>query len=334
MRSRRPSGATRRAAAARPFAATWSLAARLLLAAATCLAATTPAVAAPPDAATSRARPATSAARASIDVPDDRGRTRVFDDRGRTLALERAPVRIVSLAPHATELLDAAGLRERIVAVDANSDAAWARALPRVAAHPAPDVEALLALRPDLVVVWGPGAGADRVARMAELGLAVFVSDPRTVAQVADQLETFAQWARDPAAGRAAARRMRERASALRESNAGLPAVPVAVIAWERPLTALGNADIVGDLLSLCGARNVFDDAPIAAPHVDVEEVLRRRPRVVLTLQHGALPAALTAGEAGRAITVVPLGSSTALRPAPRVVDTAQRICRAIAEVR
>lgn len=207
------------------------------------------------------------------------------DDRGRSLRIERAAPRIVSLAPHATELLFAAGAGDRVVAVDTHSDhPPEVASLARLRSYPSPDAEALLALRPDLVVLWGAAAGADRLQRLESLGLTVFVSEPRSLEAIATSLERFARLAADPAPGLARAQRFRAQVAALRGRSAHRAPLPVFVQAWTRPLFTLSDRDTIGDALRVCGAHNLFGDAAAAAPQLGPEAVLAAGPRLIVAV--------------------------------------------------
>jgi iron complex transport system substrate-binding protein len=106
----------------------------------------------------------------------------VIDDSGRTISLPAPARRIVSLAPHATELLFAAGAGTTIVGVTDYSDyPAAARSIAGLGSAAGFDVERIAALRPDLVVAWGSGNPASKLAALRTLGLQVYESEPRTV---------------------------------------------------------------------------------------------------------------------------------------------------------
>src|SRR5882672_8185623 len=106
------------------------------------------------------------------------------DATGASIELAAPARRIVSLAPHATELLFAAGAGERIVGVLAPAD--WppeAARVPRVGTAAGLDLERIVALKPDLAVVW-PYLAPAQIERLRALGMAVFVSDPHTPAAI------------------------------------------------------------------------------------------------------------------------------------------------------
>jgi ABC-type Fe3+-hydroxamate transport system substrate-binding protein len=267
---------------------------------------------------------------------------RIHDDWGRDVSLPAVPARVVSLAPHATELLFAAGVGGRVVAVDRDSDyPPQARSLPRVAAYPQPDVEQLLALVPDLVVIWGPGASRTLVGRLDALGLRVFVSEPRTLDDVGATIERFAQLADhradDRAAALRAARSFRERLAAIRARYAGSRPVRAFVQIWSSPLIGIGDRDVIGDAVRSCGARNVLADAAVTAPRIDPESVIAARPEIVLATD-GTRSERLWR-ERG---VLAPQGSArfaafdatTMERPGPRVLDAVERLCAAIDTVR
>jgi ABC-type Fe3+-hydroxamate transport system substrate-binding protein len=255
----------------------------------------------------------------------------VQDDRGRRLVLPRTPARIVSLAPHATELLFASGLGARVVAVDRDSDfPEAARALPRLASHPRPDVEELLALAPDLVVIWGPGADRALLERLEGLGMTVFVSEPRTLDDVADSIGRFATMSPDASAGLAASHAFRARVAALRARYANRRPVRVFVQVWSSPLIGVADRDVIGDAVRSCGGSNVLAGAASAAPQLDAEAVIAARPELILATdgtrservwrERGLLAPRGVARFAA-------FDASTMERPGPRVLDALDRLC-------
>src|SRR5439155_1624327 len=114
------------------------------------------------------------------------------DSAGRRVSLPAPAQRIVSVAPHVTELLFAAGAGSRVVAVSEYSDyPEVARRLPRVASSSAVNVEEVLALRADLVVAWRLDATARSLDRLEALGIPVFYSEPHRLAEIPDAIEAL-----------------------------------------------------------------------------------------------------------------------------------------------
>ncbi len=142
---------------------------------------------------------------------------KAVDDTGREVVLPRPAQRIVSLAPHATEMLFAAGAGAAVVGVVAHSDwPAAARALPRVGDAAALDLERIVALAPDLIVAW-PYTASPQLAALRAQNIPVFVSDPKTIAGIADDVDRLGALA--GTAARGARRRPRRCAGSARRSS-------------------------------------------------------------------------------------------------------------------
>ena len=252
------------------------------------------------------------------------------DDYGHQVRLPAAASRIVSLSPHLTELLYAAGAGARVVgAVEYSDFPAEARALPRVGSDAHINLESVLALRPDLVVAW-PNAGSARaVNRLAELRLPVFRSEPRELEDIATTLERLGVLAGSAGEAQSAARAFRGRKAELEKRFAGRAKVRVFYQVWDRPLLTVNGDHVISKVIRLCGGENVFAQAPVIAPEVDREAVLRANPDVIITSAAGAeAPAWLSS----KRFYVVP--AELIQRHTPRLLDGAEHLCRALDEVR
>lgn len=203
------------------------------------------------------------------------------DDFGDTVSLEPAR-RIVSLSPMTTELLFAIGAGDRVVGrTDFDVWPAAAKRVPSVGAGIRPNVEQVLAARPELVVLYAANVnrGAARTLRAAGV---------RTLALKSDRLEDFPRAAAllGAVAGADAAaavvsdsvRRTLDRVAA---SVAGLPRPRVLWFLWDNPPMVLGNGSYQSELLAIAGGENVYRDRPEAAAQVSMEDILTRRPEVV-----------------------------------------------------
>lgn len=265
--------------------------------------------------------------------PAHGGEFSIVDDRQRVLRFAAPPRRIVSLAPHATEVLFAAGAGPQVVAVDIHSDRPESvRGLAHLNSFPGPDPERLLALRPDLVVIWGAAADAGRLRTLQALGLRVFVSEPRSLDQIGDTLERFARISLDPLTGATNARAYREAVQALRQRYSQRPQMPVFVQAWSRPLVTLSDRDVIGDALHTCGARNVFAQAPVAAPQVSPEAVLARAPRLIVSIDEaaGTDPWERLGVLAPRGTIAFARVDASIQRPADSILGAVRSLCEAV----
>jgi iron complex transport system substrate-binding protein len=267
---------------------------------------------------------------------------RVTDDYGRDVRLAASAQRVVSLAPHLTELMYAAGAGAKLAgAIDYSDYPPEARSLPRVGSEAAIDLEALVALAPDLVIAW-PNAGSARaVERIAALGIPVFRSEPRELEGIARTLETLGRLAGTETAARAAARAFRERAARLERAYGKRPQVRVFYQVWDRPLLTVTGAHVISKAMRLCGGENVFSALPGIAPEIDREAVLRADPEaIVASSPDGGWPAWLDDWKAFGGLAAVRHGNLYSIRPdlvqrhTPRLLDGAEELCRILEEVR
>lgn len=267
---------------------------------------------------------------------------RVTDDYGREVRLAAGAQRVVSLAPHLTELMYAAGAGARLVgAIEYSDHPPEARSLPRVGSEAAIDLEALLALAPDLVIAW-PNAGSARaVERIAALGIPVFRSEPRELEDIARTIETLGTLAGTEAAAGAAARAFRARTARIERAYGQRPRVRVFYQVWDRPLVTVSGAHVISKVMRLCGGENVLAGLPGIAPEIDRETVLRADPEaIVASSPDGGRPAWLDDWKAFPALAAVRQGNLYAIRPelvqrhTPRLLDGAEELCRMLEEVR
>jgi iron complex transport system substrate-binding protein len=262
----------------------------------------------------------------------------VGDDAGRSVTLERPAQRIVSLSPHATELLFAAGAGARVVGVAAYSDyPPAATPLPQVGDAHALDLERILALRPDLVVAWLSGNSRQQVERLEASGIAVYFSEPRTASDVAANLERLGQLAGTDAAGRAAAQHYRAELAQLEQAYRGARPVKLFYEIWHAPVMTLSGRHFVSDILARCGAINVFADLPALVPTVSPEAVISAAPEAIAS---GAGAEAIAYWAARRELPAARSGALCAVdatrmhRAGPRLVAAARELCGCIAKAR
>jgi iron complex transport system substrate-binding protein len=207
---------------------------------------------------------------------------RAVDDAGHEVVLAHPAQRIVSLAPHATELLFAAGAGGAVVGAVAHSD--WpppARALPRVGDAAALDLERIVALAPDLVIAW-PYTAPPQLAALRAQKVPVFVSDPQSIAGIADDIEKLGVLAGHRGSALAVAAALRQRQAALRAKYRDAPPLRVFYEVWNEPLYTIGGRHLISEAIATCGGDNVFAALMLPAPSVTVEAVVAARPDVIV----------------------------------------------------
>ncbi len=266
----------------------------------------------------------------------------VTDDAGNRFVLEQPAQRIVSLAPHITELLFAAGAGAAVVGVSEYSDYPAAAAdLPRISGGSGLDLEAIVGLRPDLVIAWQSGNPAHQVKRLRQLGLRVFISEPRRLEGVADTLEHFGRLSGHPVQGQEQAAHFRRGFSDLARRYAGQDTVDVFYAIWQQPLMTVNGEHLISDVIGLCGGRNVFAEQPGLTPRIGIEAVLAADPQVIIAGGgERELPELLAMWAPWPELRAVQhrhlytLPRDLMVRPAPRVLDGAERLCRLLETVR
>lgn len=259
----------------------------------------------------------------------------VKDDAGNEIRLKGPARRIVTLAPHAAETLFAAGGGERLVGtVDYSDYPPEAKKVARVGGYSRLDLEAIAALKPDLVVAWQSGNAAAQVDKLKALGLTVFVTQPNRIEDVATQLERLGQLAGSEAVANAAAERFRKRLEVVRAANAGKPKVRVFYQIWKSPLMTVGGPQIISDAIRLCGGENVFGQLKQMAPTVSVEAVLEANPEAIVATGMGdARPEWLSEWDKWKRLTAVQRGNLFHINPdimqrhTPRILDGAEKLC-------
>lgn len=266
----------------------------------------------------------------------------VVDDAGRRVTVQQPARRVISMAPHATELLFAAGGGARVVGAMNYSDyPEAAKKIPLVGSNSVIDMERVLALKPDLIVVWHTGNTARQIAQLESLGVPVFHSEPRTLGQVADNVDRLGQLLGTVPAAKAAAGALRARLEGLEARYARRSPVTVFYQIWDQPLYTLNDAQIASDAIRICGGRNVFGGLKVVAPEVGIEAVLKADPEAIMAgKRHDPANPGLKLWEPYRSMTAVKRGNLLTVdgelltRPGPRVVDGAAQLCEAFEAVR
>ena len=259
------------------------------------------------------------------------------DVRGVDLRMDRPPQRIISLAPHLTELLFSLGAGRRVVGTIEHSDfPEAAKSIPRVGDASRIDIERILSLRADLVVAWQSGNSDADIRKLERLGMPVYVTEPRTLSDVAALLRGLGRLTGRQVKARELASEYLERLRAMEQKYQNARPVTVFYQIWQQPLMTISGRHIISDAIRVCGGRNVFADLEAIAPAVDLEAVVAARPEVIIanSASDGGAKALQAFWAEWPSLTAVARGqihampSSTMARPSLRIMEGVETLCR------
>jgi iron complex transport system substrate-binding protein len=255
------------------------------------------------------------------------------DDFGDTLRPPANVRRIISLTPATTEILFALGAGPRLVGRGEYDR--WPRealAIPDFGPGLRPNVEAIVAAKPDLVLLYASQDNRSAAQRLRQAGIT-------TAAFKVDSIEQFDRTTRllgriigDSARGALVADTVMRTLDSVRALTRGLRPVSVVIPSWDQPLIVIGGGSFVSQLVTIAGGRNVYDSLASPSPTVTFEDIVRRNPDAVLlgpekaaSIRSSNKWRALPAMRAGR---VLVFDTSLVLRPAVRLGEGAVSLAR------
>jgi iron complex transport system substrate-binding protein len=208
----------------------------------------------------------------------------VLDDDGKQVTLQKPALRVIGMAPHATELIYAAGGGAKIIAaVDYSDYPEAAKSLPRVGSNRQVDMERVAALKPDLIVIWLHGSSERQIEQIRALGIPMFHSEPKKLAEIPDSLNRIGKLLGTEKVADAAAADLRKQLAALSARYAGRAPVRMFYQVWDKPLHTLNGGHIVSDAVRLCGGENIYAHMKVTAPVVSQESVLGEDPEAIVS---------------------------------------------------
>jgi len=260
----------------------------------------------------------------------------IRDDAGATIRLPAAAQRIVSLAPHITENLFTAGAGGKIVGVVEYSDyPEAAKRIRRIGDFSLPDLEAIIALKPDLILAWQSGSSNAMVGKLKALGLTVFQSQQDELEDIPVSIEQFGRLAGTETVAGPAAAHFRQRLAKIRSQYANKSRVPVFYQVWHQPLLTVGGGQIISQAIHLCGGENIFSGLAGKAPAVSHEAVLAANPEAIIASGMGRDTAIglndwrrWTRMKATARSNLFFVPADLMQRATPRLLDGAEQLCQ------
>lgn len=193
------------------------------------------------------------------------------------------PQRIISLSPHTTELVFAAGAGDRLIGVSAYSDyPEQAKKLPIVASSQQINVETILALNPDLIIYWQQGNSAADINQLKKFGIPVYPSKTGGLMDVATQIQKLGKALGTQTIADSVSEKYRQALAQLRTDYKDNPKQDLFYQVWSTPLMTVANDPWLQEQFELCGFNNVFRESPVPYPVINVEQVLVKQPAVIV----------------------------------------------------
>ena len=245
------------------------------------------------------------------------------------LAVER----VVSLAPSLSEIVVELGATDLLAGVlDGGERPAALANVPSVGRYGQLDMERLLSLKPDLILLWPGSVGPAQREQLRHLNIPVYVAEPHSLEQLTTQVQAIAEQLGRADAGRQLAAQLRQRLAQLRQRYQRAEPLRVFYEVWNQPLYTVGGGQIISDALSVCGARNVFDDLKLPAPQVSIESVLQRNPEMILVGDQAQKEAWNAWPTMAARVRLVP--DKGLERPSGQMLEALARLCQVIAPSR
>tara|TARA_B110001454_G_scaffold218890_1_gene248431 strand:- start:10613 stop:11503 length:891 start_codon:yes stop_codon:yes gene_type:complete len=207
----------------------------------------------------------------------------IIDDEGIEHTFDQPLQRIVSLMPHATELLFEVGAGDHVVGAVQYSDyPEAAKKIPRVGGYSALNIEAIVALKPDLLIAWPEGNRNRELDRLKALGLPILVSDPREFKDIANALFIYGKITDNNEQAAKAIATFNKKLTYLRNTYSEQEKVSVFYQVWNAPLMTQNGNTFISRAIEVCGGINIFSDLPMTNPQVSIESILIQDPQVIV----------------------------------------------------
>lgn len=262
----------------------------------------------------------------------------VKDDRGRVIHLVHYPQRIISLAPNLTEILCDISVGHCLVAVDNNSDYPHeVLKLPKVADYGKLNLEAIVRLKPELVVVEDTQILKSQIHQLEELGIVVYVSRVHTISDIARTMQNLGSLTGHHDLAVLKSEQFLLAFKKLKEDAQEKQSVTVFYQLWDNPLLTINHYSIIHQVIKICGGDNIFATTMGSAVMVAEEAVIQKNPELILGSHRSDFQQRwykwpqLRASE-HHAIYNIP--ADIVQRPGPRLVLGAQLICKYIDQAR
>jgi len=265
----------------------------------------------------------------------------IVDDSGQKLSFEKPVTRIISLAPHITEILFYLEQGDKLIGRDQSSNfPEQAKSVLNFGSATQINLEALLKLKPDVVIAWYSGNTDPQIARLKELGIPVFYSEPRHLEDIKSTFLKFGELTGATKIAQEKALDFEKQINHFKKNNITSDKKPVKVFyqVWQEPLMTLNGDHIVSEVIALCGGYNIFSEQKIIAPQISIEAVIQANPELIIIGENNKNTIKLWGNwqsiNAVKNKQFLAVNSDHLVRAGPRILLAAEKICQKIRDIR
>lgn len=258
----------------------------------------------------------------------------VIDDSGQLIQLDKPATRVISLAPHLTEMMFFLNQERSLLARDFSSDFPEAsKSITDIGNASSLNIEAILALKPDLILAWQSGNKQKQMKQLQNLGIPVFYSEPRKLKDIPSNLNRISILLGALNRNEANIQKLEQALEKTNTRNNG-EKIKVFYQVWQEPLMSLNGEHLVSQIIRFCGGENIFSSQSILAPQVSVEAVIKNNPDLIIfgeeNIQALDFWKKWPEIKAVKNERLLPINPDILVRPGPRVVQGIEQICATI----
>ena len=211
------------------------------------------------------------------------GEISVRDDLQNIVQIAAPAKRIISLAPHLTELLFSLEVGEQLVGTSRYSDyPRGALDIPVIGDAFSVNVETVVDLQPDIIFAWSTGGANRALERLRKLGYAIYMNEAKTISGIGRTIVAMAELVGKRERGQLLQQQLQIRIAGLQESNAQLPPVRVFFQISDQDLYTVNKHHLIGQAIEICNGENVFAEETIAVPLVSKESIVITNPDIII----------------------------------------------------
>jgi len=208
----------------------------------------------------------------------------VVDDSQSEVCLQEPAKKIITLSPHATELIFYVGAGSQLAGViDGSNYPDASKKIQRVGDYRSVSVEKIISLKPDLIIAWPSGNSASALAQLQDVGLKIYYSEPAGILGIVENIKELAILTGNEAVSEQVVKSIKSRQAELKHQFYGKEKVRAAIIISRSPIMTLSGKHAVQEAFNLCGAENIFYYLPAIAPLVSKESILSAKPEIIFS---------------------------------------------------